>query len=292
VSRRSLFHPDDASAVLPAALPALTSLRNRGLAHRYVRHVRSSQAFALSLFAPLDDDGVRRVFVRLGHRVGDVDAPVFEYEDTTDRLAEASKRSPHRTQVDVLLRGITDDDRRVAAVIEVKLGEVDFGTCSAFDSAENTDRDVCARPGLFGGEPDRCFQLNNHGHGRRRYAEYLAAVDLTPPSLDADDGGCWVRGGRSQPMRNLALAHLLVTEDETDEVVFALCAPRRHRTMWRRLAEFREVFHDTKFVTIRQLPAETVAREQPDGGAAFTARYRPALSDTTLVHLSTDALAR
>lgn len=288
MSRPLLFHPDDAAAVLPGALSALTDIRTRGLAHRYVRHVRSSQAFALSLFAPLDADGVRNVFAHLGHDVQKVEVPFFEYEDTLDRLAEASRRSPHRTQVDVLLRGITEDGRRVAALIEVKLGEPNFGTCSAFASPENTDRDVCRQPGLFGGDPGRCFQLNNHGYGQRRYAEYLVDVELVPPSPRADDGGCWVRAGRSQPMRNLALAQMLVAEGEADEIVFALCAPVQHEAMWRRFAEFRAVFCDTEDVTIRELRAETVARQHPDGGTAFTLRYLPALSDTALLHLSTD----
>ncbi|WP_404385314.1 hypothetical protein LL946_04815 [Knoellia locipacati] len=284
-----LFHPNDASAVLPEALPALTDLRRRGLTHRYVRHVRSSQAFALNLFAPLDADGVLAVLAHLGHVAVDVEAPLFEYEDTLDRLAEGSKRSPHRTQVDVLLRGSTEDGRRIAALIEVKLGEPNFGTCSAFASADNTDPDVCGQPGLFGSDPGRCFQLNNHGNGHRRYAEYLAEVGLVPPSPRADDGGCWVRAGRSQPMRNLALAHVLVTEGEADQVVFALCAPVLHSVMWRRFAEFRAVFCDTDAVTMRDLPAETVARQHPDDGAAFTIRYRPALSNTALRNLATDS---
>jgi hypothetical protein len=288
MSRRLLFHPDDATAVLPGALSALTDIRNRGLAHRYVRHVRSSQAFALSLFAPLDADGVRTVLAHLGHDVQEVEVPFFEYEDTLDRLAEASKRSPHRTQVDVLLRGTTEDGRRVAALIEVKLGEPNFGTCSAFASPENVHRDVCGQPGLFGGDPGRCFQLNNHGYGHRRYAEYLVDVELVPPSPRADDGGCWVRTGRSQPMRNLALAQMLVAEGEADEIVFALCAPDQHDAIWRRFAEFRAVFCDTEDVTIRELRAETVARQHPDGGTAFTLRYLPALSDRALLHLSTD----
>ncbi|KRF24781.1 hypothetical protein [Phycicoccus sp. Soil803] len=282
MSRPILFHPDDAAAVLPGALSALTDIRSRGLAHRYVRHVRSSQAFALNLFAPLEADGVRTVFAHLGLVVEEVEAPFFEYEDTLDRLAEASKRSPHRTQVDVLLRGATDDGRRVAALIEVKLGEPNFGTCSAFASPENIDRDVCGRPGLFGGDPGRCFQVNNHGYGHRRYAEYLAGVELVPPSPRADDGGCWVRAGRSQPMRNLALAHMLVAEGEADEIVFALCAPVQHEAMWRRFAEFRAVFSDTKSVTIRELRAETVARQHPDGGTAFAGKYILALSDRNI----------
>ena len=292
MSRHALFQADDASAVLPGALAALADLRSRDLAHRYVRHVRGSQAFALSLFAPLDEAGTRLVLAHLGQPdVVDVEAPFFEYEDTADRLQEASPRSRHRTQVDVLLRGTTKSGQRVAALIEVKLGETNFGTCSAFSSAENPDRDVCAQPGLFGGEPARCFQLRNHGYGHRKYAEYLADVELTAPTPRADDGGCWVRSGRSQPMRNLALAHLLVAEGDVDEVVFALCAPTGHAAMWRRFKEFQSLFSDTDAVSIRALPAEVVARAHSDAGTAFSHRYTPALSDTALLHLSTDGTA-
>ncbi len=286
---RFLFHSDDAAAVLPGALRALQELRARGLTHRYVRHVRSSQAFALSLFAPLDDLGVQRLFALLGHPdVHAVEAPVFEYEDPADRLGEASSRSRHRTQVDVLLRGTTLAGRRVLALIEVKLGEPNFGSCSAFESAENPDRDVCGQPGLFGGEPDRCFQIRNHGRGHRRYAEYLKNVTVSAPTPRADDGGCWVRTGSSQPMRNLALAHLLVSEGEADNVVFALCAPRGHTAMWRRFDEFRALFSDTDTVLIRDAPAEAVADAHLDGGKAMRERYAAAWSDTALLHFSAD----
>jgi hypothetical protein len=79
VSRQALFHPDDASAVLPEALDALADLRSRGLRHRFVRYVRSSPAFALSLFAPLDEASLRIVFTHLGHPdVSEVEPPLFE----------------------------------------------------------------------------------------------------------------------------------------------------------------------------------------------------------------------
>ncbi|MFT4265571.1 MAG: hypothetical protein QM572_19490 [Nocardioides sp.] len=288
MSRRGLFYVDDASAALPEALPALTEVRDRGHAHRYVRHVRSSQAFALNLFAPLDDDGVRRVFVYLGHKVEKVEPPFFEYEDQQDRLQEASARSPHRTQVDVLLRGTTTEGRRIAALIEVKLSESNFGSCSAFDSAENTSPTICEQPGLFGGDAEHCFQIQNHGYGHRRYAEFLTDVRVTPPAARSDGGGCYLRDGRSQPMRNLALAHLLVKEGDYDEVVFALTAPRNYERIWRRFREFTSLFADTEKVTIRELPAEVVARRQPDGGTAFATRYGSVLNDHALLHLDTD----
>lgn len=279
-----LISADDTGAVLPGAAAALADLRARGLTHRYVRHARSSQAFALNLFAPLDELGRQSVMAMLGLLVEHADPVVFEFEDTQDRLAEASKRSPHRTQVDVLMTGTTSDGSRVGALIEVKLGELDFGHCSAFTSPNNPHTSVCLTPGLFGGAPDRCFQLLNHGYGHRRYADYLPTGDSVPPESRDDDGGCWLRRGRSQPMRNLALANLLVAEGELDRVVYALCAPERHRTIWRRFAEFTSVFPDTGTASCMPLPADAVALRQPDDGYAFFRRYSAAVPARAIVH--------
>ena len=286
MSPRPLLSRDDAGAVLPEALEDLTDLRARGLTHRWVRHVRSSQAFALSLFAPLSPDGIQGVFGHVGVRVTDVDPVVFEFEDETDRLAEASSRSPHKTQVDVVLSGTTDDGLRHAVFIEVKLSEVDFGWCSAFESPDNPHRDVCASRGMFGSDVDRCFQLQNHGRGRRYYDTNVP--DVRPPGVSSSDGGCWVRQGRNQPMRNLALAGASIEQKRFDRVTYALCAPDRHPTIWRRFEELQEVFIPDDRVDIQSLTAEVVAHQHPDGGTAFTERYAPALRDQALVHLSPD----
>ncbi len=166
MTRRPIVSRDDGGAVLPGALPALNDLRDRGLTHRWVRHVRSSQAFALSLFAPLPGDGIKWTLAHVGLNVANVDAVIFEFEDPADRLAEASSRSPHRTQVDVVLSGTTEEGGRLAAFIEVKFSEIDFGSCSAFESRDNPSRSTtCASPGLFGGDAGSCFQLQNHGRG-------------------------------------------------------------------------------------------------------------------------------
>jgi hypothetical protein len=83
-------------------------------------------------------------------------------------------------------------------------------------------------------------------------------------------------------MRNLALAHLLLDEDEVDRVVYALCAPANHPTIWRRFAELRAAFPDTKSRTIRRITAEQIATLHADGGAAVAARYpAPSLAWTT-----------
>ena len=268
------MHADAEAALLPAARPVLLGLAARGLDHRWVLHVRSSQAFALNLFVPLDEAGLRRVLGYLGHQVLRTDPPEFEYSDDSDRLGESSQRHRHQTQVDVVLRGTGASGERVVALIEVKFTEIDFSGCSAYDNPANPARGVCRSPGLFGSEPDRCFQLANHGHGRRRYADYLSGVPVNTPSGSRSDGGCLVRRGLNQPMRNLALAHLLLDEAEANRVVYALCAPDGHPTIWRRLDEVRSAFPDTDRRTIRPMAAHVIASLHPDGGSAFHQHYQ------------------
>jgi hypothetical protein len=278
-----IIHTDAESALLPEAFPAYSDLVARGLDHRWVLHVRSSQAFALNLFAPLDDSGVRQVMTHLGHELSHVEPPEFEYCDSSDRLGESSTRSRHQTQVDVVLRGSTATGVRIVSLIEVKLSEIDFGQCSAFGASANDARDVCQSPGLFGGEPQRCFQLANHGHGHRTYADYLEGVQVALPTGSHADGGCLVRRGLNQPMRNLALAHLMLAGDEADRVTYALCAPEAHPTIWRRFDEVALAFPDSPERTIRPLPAGFVAGLHPDGGRGYTAHYPTAvLADLTL----------
>ncbi len=268
------MHADAESALLPAARPVLLDLAARGLDHRWVLHVRSSQAFALNLFAPLDEAGRRNVLGYLGHQVLRADPPEFEYSDDSDRLGESSRRNRHQTQVDVVLRGTGPSGERVVALIEVKFTEMDFSGCSAYDNPANPARDVCQSPGLFGSQPDRCFQLANHGYGRRRYADYLSGVPVNMPSGPRSDGGCLVRRGLNQPMRNLALAHFLLDEAEANRVVYALCAPDGHPTIWRRLDEVRSAFPDTERRTIRPMAAHVIASFHPDGGSAFHQHYQ------------------
>ncbi|MGH3848534.1 MAG: PGN_0703 family putative restriction endonuclease, partial [Pseudonocardiaceae bacterium] len=160
-------------AFLPEALGEYQNLQERGVTHRWVLAAHSSQAFALNLFAPLDAESRRGVFGLLGTDVASVDRFVFEWSDEADRLGEGSSRSRHLTQVDVLLRGTTTDGERVVALIEVKLTESDFGWCSAYENPSNPKREVCRRDGLFGGEPDGCFQIAYHGNGHRRDLQYI-----------------------------------------------------------------------------------------------------------------------
>ncbi len=266
-------HSGPDTALLPEARTALVDLVARGLDHRWVMHHRSSQAFALNLFAPLHPAGVRSVFALFGFDVTETDPAEFEYSDPNDRLGEARPKSSHRTQVDVVLRGTTVNGQRVIALIEVKFTETDFGHCSAYGNPANPRRDVCRSPGLFGGQPDACFQLANHGTGRRRYDKYLNLLQTVEPCGAGDAGGCLVRGSLNQPMRNLALAHLLVHSGEADHVIYALCAPAAHPTIWRRFGELAAAFPDNADRKIRALTAELIAGLHDDNGAALAAQY-------------------
>lgn len=270
---RGVFHPSPEAAFLPAARAAYAELLTRKLTHRYVLHKRSSQAFALNLFAPLTAVGRRSVLAALGLEVVTAEEAVFEYSDPADRLAEARPASPHRTQVDVVLRGTEPDGAEVCALIEVKFTEIDFGECSAYTNPVNPHRATCRTAGLFGNDPERCFQLASHGTGRRRYDTYLADIPIHLPSGAAEHAGCLVKNGLNQPMRNLALGHLLLSTGETKRVVYALCAPAQHATIWRRFAEAQAAFPDTPQRALVALTAEQVATMHPDRGESFAACY-------------------
>ncbi|MEX0666604.1 MAG: hypothetical protein WD598_17760 [Acidimicrobiia bacterium] len=273
MTRPGRLHPSPEAALLPAALAVFNDLAQRGLAHRWAMSVRSSQTFALNLFAPLDADGIRDVLSLIGLDAARTEPAVFEWSDPDDRLRERRPGSPHTTQVDVVLRGVSPTGVRLAALIEVKFTEVDFGECSAYANPANPHPEVCNSAGLFGSQPDQCFQLANHGEGRRRYDTYLSGIPIVLPTGANDDGGCLVRRGRSQPMRNLALAHLLLAEREADRVAYVVCAPSAHETIWRRFSEVRAAFPDTAERTVRPLIAEQVAGLQPDGGGALADHY-------------------
>lgn len=260
-------------ALLPEARLVFADLKARDLVHRWAMHRRSSQAFALNLFAPLDDEHRRAALALVGLDVSSGVTIDFEYSDPVDRLGETGPKSKHRTQVDVVLRGTSPEGERMVALIEVKFTETDFGHCSAYENPANDRRDVCCSAGLFGGQPDACFQLADHGNGRRTYHEHLAGVPVVQPAGAQDSGGCLVRESLSQPMRSMALAHLVLEAKEADRVAYVLCAPASHPTIWRRFTELQAAFPGTEGRTIRAITAEQVAGLHPDGGTGIAALY-------------------
>jgi hypothetical protein len=261
------------AAALPDAVPAFEEVIERGMAHRWLLSVRSSQALALNLFAPLGADALTALLEKLGERVASVSAVEFEFSDPEDRLRERRPSSPHRTQVDVVVRGVGSAGERIMALVEVKFTE-EFGSCSAYESQDNDHRAVCRTSGLFGGGSPNCFQLRNHGKGRRLYDTYLQDEPVNLPIGTADDGGCLVRRQLSQPVRNLALGHMLMAAGEVDRFIYAVCAPLGHVSAWRRLAELQAAFSDTGRRKIEGLTVEDVRSLHSDDGRAFSEHYR------------------
>lgn len=275
--RSGPFLPRPEDGLLPTAIPAYQALAQRGLLHDKVAHIRSSQAFALNLFGPLTPDTVGVLLARtLGVDVVDGEPPVFEFTDELDRLAERSPQSEHQTQVDVLLRGRAGDGRPLTLLVEVKLSEIDFSDCSGFEKLENDARPTCAARGAFGGDPLRCFQLRSGGAaGRRRYDAYLGRLAELPGYA-----GCTFRGGMNQPMRNIALARVLLEEQPGSLVGYALCAHDENVPIWTRWRDAGRVFGDDPGVVLCRLPASSVVSlHSADDAAWLRRRYRLPLGE-------------
>src|SRR4051812_42326429 len=143
---RLAVHAGPDEALLPDARPLFADLKARDLLHRWALHHLSSQAFALNLFAPLDDLGRRAALALVGLSASSPVTIDYEYSDPDDRLGETGPRSRHRTQVDVVMRGTSAEGKRVVALIEVKFTEADFGHCGAYENPANNRRDVCCSP--------------------------------------------------------------------------------------------------------------------------------------------------
>jgi hypothetical protein len=166
----------------------------------------------------------------------------------------------------------------VAALIEVKLTEADFGECSAHQDPDNPRRAVCRTNAPFGGDPAGCFQLRarDEHHPPRRYAEVLT---LSPrPSYGSgpwwsQDGGCPFRTANQQ-MRNAALATVMRQSGEVDRVAVALCAPAGYTAIWRRWAEARRTLGNDDLAMLN-LTAETVLESiQHPNADTMRRRYR------------------
>jgi hypothetical protein len=201
----------------------------------------------------------------------EVDEPRFEWSDPEDALGERTHASPHATQVDVILDCVTKRGRKIALLIEVKLSEHDFNGCSAWLAPTNDRLKVCETAGPFGNNHAECFQLRNHGREHRRH--YDTALGPLSAAPTAEDAGCWFRFGGNQTMRNVALARTLVGRGDVDDAVFALCAPRAHRAIWRRWAEAKARLAGAG-ITMSDVPAEVVVSQHAPGGA-LPERYLP-----------------
>lgn len=256
--------------------PAASALIEADHAHSHLGHVRSSQRYALNLFGALDVDGVADILADWFGPMGTADLPAFEWTDETDTLRESTAERPHKTQVDVLLRGTTAEGRRVAALVEVKLTETGFGTCSHAENAPADVAQICAQPGGFGGDPDGCWQLRNRDVGmRRRYDEFLT---VTPEAVTT--GGCPFRRA-NQPMRLAALAGALEERDH-DEVIVALTAPNGHVAVHRQWADATRILGSRLRVLEPSRVAEALTvRTQLELADLYGVRGRPSSPSCT-----------
>lgn len=250
-------------AVVPEARWALTSAFPH---HRYFDVAWSSQAFAVNLFAPLTRGDVAALLAPVFGPVEKAEDPQFEWSDPDDRLGESSSPRPHRTQVDVVLRGKAVDGRRVAVLVEVKYTEPDFSPCSAVDAAPLDAVGPCITPGPFGAHPSQCFQLRNWDQGDgRRYDKFLPAL-----AAASDVVGCWFRSGLNQVMRLVALGAALHATGELDDWRVALCAPAGNWPVQRTWNHAQVLFGDR----LLDLLPDTVLEHHPRSTrATLEARY-------------------
>ena len=253
VSTRGPFIDAATSAVVPAALPDLETVVASGQAHRYLHHVRSSQAFALNLFGGLQPAQLVTVAKHVAPDIETCRPPIFEYSDPADDLQEATHASPHSTQVDVRLDCRTNSGQMHTLLIEVKLSEDGFGGCSAAESHQNDRTDLCSTAQPFGGDTDGCFQLRNHDREHRRLYDHFLDID----KADGGRCGCPYRT-LNQPMRNVALAGALIARGEADHVTVVLCAHDEHAAIWRRWDEATRLLPWTDRISAASLPASTV----------------------------------
>ncbi len=234
-----------------------------GKEHLWARSLTSSQCFAVNLFAPLIGRAslarelCRRLLPERGIDVRDTIELVLEF--TPDGARHWLGERDHPTQVDAAL--VIRRDRRPSGylLIEVKLGESAFGSCSGVNGLAtgvrgNPRPERCLHLASILGDPARqCWLTESEG---RRYWEHMlsAGSSFRFDHLPADDA-CPFGSGLYQLMRNKVLAHSLVSESGADWADFALCAhPKNQRlyTLGREIAgttdaraAFRSLFPDS-----------------------------------------------
>ena len=154
--------------------------------------------------------------------------------------------------------------------IEVKLSEDTFSTCSAFASANNPRKHICASPGPFGGNTRECFQLCNHDREHRR--RYDVALDLSP--TPANGFGCSFRDGTNQVMRNVALARAVIQRGDAVSASMMLMAPDDHTAIWEQWHRHIATLTGVNGIRFAALPASQIAPlHEPDTARALSQRY-------------------
>lgn len=183
--------------------------------HSHVAGLTSSMVFGFNLFLPArQDPGVLAPWVsaQLGvqatvHRVQ------LEWVPPGGLLAELHGELPEpdepATGIDVVIRARVQGEP-VAILVEVKLSEGGFTTCSGRTSRGNRRPEVCADARRFLAEPDGCYLTRTVRATRDRrywtiYRQAHGTVAQAFPGLAAA-GPCPFAGDLQQPMRQLALA--------------------------------------------------------------------------------------
>jgi len=199
--------------------------------HLWSRALNSSQCFAVNMFAPLADDGVRarralqlllpardlrpeyRVSVRFEHTPED--APVWMGERR------------QATQIDVYFQ-VTRSVQSIGHVlVEVKYSENSFGCCRGWESTpdsptRNPNPSRCLNASEITLAPQtNCWLAGAEG---RRYWELISA-SYSSIRIEAirREKACPFRHGLYQMMRNRVLADELARRAESEWADFAVC---------------------------------------------------------------------
>lgn len=168
--------------------------------HDGLGNLKSSQAFAVNLFAGLKAAGLLAEAVAEAFGTGPLQNVTVQFEYWDEHFKRFIGESEHQTQVDVLIRAMDGAMLRVF-LIEVKLTEPYFGRCRGPYSKENRATQVC---GVATPE-DRTASCYLRKEKARRYLE-LASVAF--PAIVTElggDNGCPIRLDGYQLARNLAI---------------------------------------------------------------------------------------
>jgi len=197
--------------------------------HLWIHHLQSSQAFAFNLFGPLQ---LRRDWAQAAWAevFPSVEGIVFEYPAKGDPLAETARGQPHRTRVDVRV----DFDGNRTALVEVKFTESGFGPCGAgHDRNEAHLKSACR----LGGATVRslagtCFLAQQRKRGYFSMLLEPGSIVSGPGLEKYGTGGCPLRGGLYQVVRNLLMVDVVAREeDRRTEFVVAAPGPSANRSL-------------------------------------------------------------
>ena len=256
--------------------------------HKYVAHLRSSQAFAFNLFLPFREGSRARLSERVSKMIGarlTIDEVRFEWVPPGGLLGEIAGERPASgepaTAVDVALWGRLKNRQRAAVLVEVKLSEGEFSHCNGLTSAGNQRKDVCDSARLFLDDPSACYlRRTKHAKQDRRYWEIFArshgSVQAAFPHTDPD-GPCPFAYDMQQPMRNIAIARGLEQERMVEKAWFVLCAHDANPDIAAHWAAWQRLLPDSSMAP--SLPASEIvstgeAEGLTDWAAYMRGRYR------------------